>query len=137
MTLPADKYLIEALEATGTRHPLPCLADIKAGAGSWAGTIAHARALERIAELEACLKGQAWTIDTLTATLDQALAKLAQYEPRVDPDLALARDVAEKWFDACGCPRMAEQACSGGLDHTNEVQCALAGIKAGRAEGGL
>lgn len=85
------------------------------------------RALERIAELEANADILCNDISALIHQRDEALARLAKYEPPVVPDLVLAREIcADLW------PTYAKKYLSGYYDRTGTVQGAIAGIKAGR-----
>ena len=79
------------------------------------------RALERIAELEETLTICNSRVERLGAVAgknarerDEALARLAKYEPPVDPDLVLAREIEAR------------------LHAPDYVEHVLAGIKAGR-----
>ena len=75
---------------------------------------ALARALERIAELEAGMRRYEGTLITCQNERDEALARLAKSEPPVDPDLVLAREIEAR------------------LHAADYVEHVLAGIKAGR-----
>ena len=135
MTLPDDKYLIAALEAHySDGHSI---SNLKENPRYYPGPIAHARALERIAELEAKVDRFPMWLNEVSRQRDEALAKLAQYEPRVDADLALAREVAAGWRRRSRYPDTARPILLGECDNFSDVQCALAGIKAVRAGGGL
>ena len=137
MTLPADKYLIEAMGGDKIR-----LCEVTANPGHYPSAIAHARALERTAELEAEMSGAIQTCAVLERQADEAiaqrdealeriaglqlaLAKMVAFEPPDDPDLALARKIVAEWWDS-----------ENDDTEATDVQCALAGIKAGRAGGG-
>ena len=154
MTLPADKYLIEALRAFG--HHTGDLIFVKSSPQNWSTTIAHARVLERIAEPEAeqlmdagaskvvidqliAERDEALVrIDELEGCLNEAIARLRKHEPPVDPDLMLAREVAAKHYRSWGAENAARDIEAGLDDGNGFVQCALAGIKAGlELRGGL
>ena len=105
--------------------------------GDWSSVDVHARALERIAELEAGIRRYESTLIQCQNQRDEALAKLAQYEPPVDADLALARKIAGALYRKWGGLSQAQEIEAGEDDDNGHVQCALAGIKAGRAGGGL
>ena len=85
------------------------------------------RALERIAELEANADILCNDIGALIHQRDEALARLAKYEPPVDPDLVLARKIAEKYWED-----RKYRVTKGSTYMEISEECALAGIKADR-----
>ena len=92
---------------------------------------------QRIAELEAEIEvGLSREVET-TIALNEALGRLLQYEPYVDSDLVLAREIAGALYRKWGILAVAQKIEAGEDDDNGYVQCALAGIKAVRAGGGL
>ena len=131
MTLPADKYLIEAQTVF---YSAATLHEIKTNPAAYHYISTHARALERVAELEGLYRVVQHERNTACVQRDEALeriaglqlalAKMVAFEPQEDPDLALADDLERKLY------------ASGGVSF-RAVDLIFAGIKAGRAGGGL
>ena len=138
--LPAYKYLIEARQEM-KYNPEHTVSDIRHDPSLYSNLIALARALERIAKLEKrdgsmmTIIGQLQeTVKIIRRERDEALTKLAKYEPPIDPDLVLAREIVIR----LGLKRMANHAQAIGNENASDLQVelALAGIKAGREFGG-
>ena len=117
--LPADEFIQAAL--VRGEFCYTSVKEVKRDPNGYKTIIELARALERIAELEAQkdivgghLKQEIAIRVRTENERDEALARLAKYEPPVDPDLVLAREIEAR------------------LHAPDYVEHVLAGIKAGR-----
>ena len=93
-------------------------------------------ARERIDELQSQRDEALERMNENADKCTEALAKLAQYESQEDPDLALARKIAGALYRKWNVLSQAQKIDAGEDDANGYVQSALAGIKAGRVEGG-